>query len=105
MLTPETISQMTTPSNQQPGYAKGWFINQKGNWWHTGALIGSATLMAHLENGMKWVLLMNARPEHPDFYKELDRLMWNATAEVETWPENNLLEPAIALQEKQPEQI
>ncbi|MBK0402997.1 beta-lactamase family protein [Adhaeribacter sp. BT258] len=105
LLSRETIARMTTPSNPDYGYAKGWFVNKKGNWWHSGALIGSSTLMAHLQDGMKWVLLMNARPEHPDFYKELDRLMWNATADVETWPEINLLEPAITLQEDQREHI
>jgi CubicO group peptidase (beta-lactamase class C family) len=102
LLKPDLIKIMTTPEEPTNGYAKGWFVNRSGNWWHTGALVGSSSLMAHLKNGYKWVLLLNARPEDEAFYPELDRLMWKATAKVTTWPEKDLLQPAapeMALQE------
>ena len=97
LLKPETVALMTTPTSDRRGYAMGWFVNPKGNWWHTGALTGSATLMAHIKDGKKWVLLLNARPEEPDFYPELDRLMWDSLSKVHTWPDKHLKDAAAPL--------
>ena len=93
ILNPDQLAVMTTPSQVALNYAKGWFVNKQGNKWHTGALYGTASLMANLNNGFKWVLLLNARPEDSRFYPELDRLMWNAVGKVETWPEKDLFKP------------
>jgi CubicO group peptidase (beta-lactamase class C family) len=90
LLKPETVALMTTPSHKDRGYALGWFVNPGGNWWHTGALVGSATLMAHIKDGKKWVLLLNARPEEEEFYPELDRLMWDSLSKVKSWPDLHL---------------
>lgn len=94
-LNPEHIALMTTPTSNSRNYAMGWFVNQKGNKWHTGALVGSSSLMANLEDGRKWVLLLNARPEDEAFYPELDRLMWDSLSKVPNLPV--LTEPAEPL--------
>jgi CubicO group peptidase (beta-lactamase class C family) len=89
-LNKEHIALMTTPSTAKNNYSLGWFVNAQGNWWHTGTLIGSATLMAHLQDGKKWVLLLNARPDKDAFYSDLDQLMWKATQKITTWPTKDI---------------
>ena len=44
LLSRETLKIMTTPSQANPGYAKGLFVNSVHNFWHTGSLPGTATL-------------------------------------------------------------
>lgn len=90
ILKASTINQMTKATGPNPYYAYGWCVNPKGNWWHTGSLYGSASMIARLENGISWVLLFNGNPMTSSFYKDMDRLIWNALDKVERWPQYDL---------------
>ena len=85
MLKPETIKLMTTPSPAYPAgsggkYARGWMVrdNGKGNWWHSGSLPGTTSVMVRTSTGMCWAGLTNTRSEpHDEMDAALDQLIWN----------------------------
>jgi CubicO group peptidase (beta-lactamase class C family) len=85
ILKDETIKTMTTPSAQNKGYALGWNVNDHSNWWHTGALPGTATEMARSSEGFNWVVLVNSRPYAPDFNGDLDQLFWKTKKVIQEW--------------------
>ncbi|MBX9852571.1 MAG: beta-lactamase family protein [Cytophagaceae bacterium] len=87
ILNKGSVKNMLLPSEANPNYAMGWFVNPRGSYWHTGCLVGSSAMMAHINNGISWVILFNAYPDSDNYFKELDRLMWNALAKVHSWPE------------------
>jgi CubicO group peptidase (beta-lactamase class C family) len=100
LLPEDLIRTMLTPSDQNSNYALGWFVNQAGNYWHTGSLVGSSTMMAHLKSGVSWVILFNGNPQTQEYFRDLDQLMWKALDKVQTWPEQDLF--ITPLQEKRP---
>jgi N-acyl-D-amino-acid deacylase len=71
-------------------YALGWQVRPTGadaNWWHTGSLPGTATIMVRAANGLAWVALFNSRPAAADaFLTELDQELWRAVNGVTRWP-------------------
>lgn len=71
-------------------YALGWQVRPTGgdaNWWHTGSLPGTSTIMVRTANGMSWVALFNSRPANADaFFGELDSELWRAVNGVTAWP-------------------
>lgn len=86
LLKKETIDFMLTPSSIYNGYAKGWFVNNRGSWWHSGCLVGTSTMMANVKGNISWVLLFNSNPNTDNYFEDLDRLMWRAMDGVEKWP-------------------
>ena len=67
--------------------------NRSQNWWHTGSLDGTSTIMVRAYNGLAWVALFNSRPKNSDaFAGELDSSLWTAIGEVTRWPEVNLFD-------------
>jgi CubicO group peptidase (beta-lactamase class C family) len=85
ILSPASMNIMLVPSKVFPGYSKGWMVNERGSWWHTGCLIGTSTMMANVQDGISWVLLFNANPDSESYFEEMDRLMWNAINEIKEW--------------------
>ena len=90
LLAPATIRQMTTASSANPGYASGWSVNPKPNWWHGGSLPGTSTLAVRTASGMCWAVLANTRfrdPKQPEKNTDtaLDRLMWKLARQVPAW--------------------
>jgi len=73
ILKPESLREMTTGSQANAGYAKGWAINKVPNWWHTGSLPGTATLLVRTESGFCWAALANTRSK--DLAGAMDRMM------------------------------
>lgn len=71
-------------------YALGWQVRPTGgdaNWWHTGSLPGTSTIMVRAANGMCWVALFNSRPANADaFFSELDSALWQAVNGITDWP-------------------
>jgi N-acyl-D-amino-acid deacylase len=100
ILSPQSIEQMTgRPAPPLWGgsdywYGMGWFVRPAEggtNWWHTGALAGTATLMVRAGIGVTWVVLFNSQPKDSDnFFKELDTGMWQAEKDVKRWPTHDL---------------
>ena len=102
LLSPETLQLMIErPSiSQWQGsawyYAMGWAIRPVGddaNWWHTGSLPGTVSIVVRSYHGFAWVALFNARPsDRGGFGAEVDDLLWEAVGRVETWPEVDLFD-------------
>ncbi len=87
-LSPASITAMTErpniPSWQGSSYWYGLGIMYRpqttgGNWWHTGALSGTSTLLVRNYQGYTWAILMNSRPQNTtNFDTDVDQTMWTA---------------------------
>ncbi len=74
-------------------YALGWDVNKWGNWWHSGSLDGTTSLLVRASNGLSWFAVANYRPRNfDDFSLELDWAMWDAVEGVTRWPTHDLFE-------------
>ncbi len=70
-------------------YALGWQVRPTGedaNWWHTGSLPGTSTILVRTANNLSWVALFNSRPAASDsFFNELDSELWRAVNGITDW--------------------
>ncbi|MCF7785868.1 MAG: beta-lactamase family protein [Prosthecobacter sp.] len=73
LLKQDSIHAMTTHSVSE-SYARGWNVNKVPNWWHSGSLPGTTTIMVHTTKGFCWAGLLNGRSEKLGL--ALDKLMW-----------------------------
>ncbi|HLJ46926.1 MAG TPA: serine hydrolase, partial [Bryobacteraceae bacterium] len=98
-LKPVTVREMIAspgaPAQIEPNvwYGMGWQVRRVGNdanWWHTGSLPGTTTLMVRTSQGMHWAALFNTRPKGGNFASELDGEMWKAAGEVKEWPSREI---------------
>jgi CubicO group peptidase (beta-lactamase class C family) len=92
LLKPATIQAMTRPAPAYPQgpvrYARGWMVsdNGAGNWWHSGSLPGSTTVMVRTAKGMCWAALTNTRTEPSnEIDAALAQMMWNMVRTVPAW--------------------
>jgi len=77
-------------------YACGWQVRTSGNkgrpnYWHTGSLPGTATLLVRRGDGLAWAILFNQRsgdPKLPD--REIDGALHRAADSVGEWPGHDL---------------
>ena len=85
ILTGSSIQTMTEPCpiSPVPQYAKGWYVNDAPNWWHSGSLPGTTSIMVRTAKGLCWAALTNTRT--PEILAGLDRLMWDLVSIVPTW--------------------
>jgi CubicO group peptidase (beta-lactamase class C family) len=86
ILQRSTIEAMTTASEANAGYAKGWSVNRVNNWWHNGSLPGTSTLMVRTSGGFCWAALANTRHPNSTMGADLDALMWNIVRKPTAWP-------------------
>lgn len=99
MLTEATINLMiarpTIPSwsTSAAWYAKGWQVRPtlgNANWWHTGGLPGTTTIVVRNYGGVAWAAFFNSQPSNVDaFVDELDSGMWTALGNVTSWPSDD----------------
>jgi CubicO group peptidase (beta-lactamase class C family) len=85
-----TIDTMTTPSDQNSGYAKGWFVNSSNNWWHGGLFNGSQAEIVRASHGFNWAVVLNTRSTKEEVTKDLDGLIWEVLRTVKHWPSHDL---------------
>ena len=89
ILNRRTIDIMTTQSTINNHRALGWALNSSdNNWWHTGGMPGTSSIMARSSNGFNWVILINYQP--PDdvrsqFSSDMDALFWQIHRTVKNW--------------------
>ncbi len=93
ILSPASITTMTTPSSANAYYAKGWSVNTAGNWWHTGSLDGTSSFMCRTSGGYTWAIHFNARSSASTFWSELDDLPWDCLAATSSFPTHDLFAP------------
>jgi hypothetical protein len=106
LLEPKWLEAMTAPpaapvSRQSDGtvadayYGCGWMVRPTPrpagfNWWHTGSLPGTSTLLVRLSSGLTWAALFNQRREKPGLPDgDIDGALHRAAAAVRTWPEED----------------
>jgi D-alanyl-D-alanine carboxypeptidase len=90
MLSTTSLNTMTTGSSANPTYGMGWMVNTSNNWWHTGALPGTATMIARSSGGYSWAILTNTRSMDANFTGEMDQLVWRAINNSSTkWPDKD----------------
>jgi len=63
-------------------YARGWFVNPRGDYWHTGLLAGSSTLMVRTSTGFCWAALSNTRRHGTAILDALDQMMWDIAGQA-----------------------
>jgi len=80
-----SIREMTTPSAANASYAKGWAVNWVPNWWHTGSLPGTTSLVVRTASGFCWAALGNSREASGDTGGAMDRMMWELVRQVKSW--------------------
>jgi N-acyl-D-amino-acid deacylase len=79
-------------------YGAGWSVRPVGNkgranYWHTGSLPGTFTLLVRRHDGLSWAVLFNQRSEDsklPD--GAIDGAMHRAADAVAEWPDHDLFE-------------
>lgn len=84
------IARPTIPlwSTSAAWYAKGWNVRPfqgDANWWHTGGLNGTTTIVVRNYGGVTWAAFFNSQPSNA-FIDDLDSGMWTALAGVTSWP-------------------
>lgn len=61
------------------------------NFWHTGSLPGTNTLLVRLADGLAWAAVFNLRSEDKNLPDgEIDAALHRAAAAVDTWPAKDL---------------
>jgi D-alanyl-D-alanine carboxypeptidase len=94
LLSAASLSAMRARPSTDPGDESIWYglglVSYRSGlaWGHTGALMGSRTMMVHEANGVTWCIMVNARfADHSDV---LLALMDRAMAKVGQWPAYDL---------------
>lgn len=91
------VSRMKSGELDDAFYGLGWSVRPiknhpgKANYWHTGSLPGTNTLLVRRWDGLSWAVLFNQRsndPKLPDI--EIDPAMHRAANAVEEWPTEDL---------------
>lgn len=94
ILGPTTIQNMVAPSATNANYANGWQVNTSNNWWHTGSLDGTASIMARTSGGYTWAIITNKRidgAQNAAFWNALDGLPWNCISNITATPAFDLM--------------
>jgi hypothetical protein len=90
LLSATSITEMTTPSLAGSSSAMGWQVNSAGNWWHTGSLPGTGSILVRTQSGFCWAALLNTRSLDAAFFGALDDTLWEVVREVSDWPAYDL---------------
>jgi N-acyl-D-amino-acid deacylase len=73
-------------------YGFGWSFwerkdGQFRNWFHSGSLPGTMSMLIRSDNGITWAAVFNMRPKDSGAaFKDLDSTMWKAVRGVTQWP-------------------
>ncbi len=92
-ISKESIETMTNPEKSGEGLY-GWRgADDHGTWWRTGTLSGSTALVLRLENGLNWVVLLNASKDKSyRIHHLLSRTLFAATYQITRWPDRDLFQ-------------
>ena len=86
LLQPATIAAMTTASAVNPalpgdpGYARGWAVNDVGTIWHDGTLPGTQAILVQVADGRQWCAACSTGRPNTALASEFDALMWQVQA-------------------------
>ena len=93
---PPPVARKENGSLESSYYGCGWAVRPvdktgRSNYWHSGSLPGTSTLLVRRWDGLSWVALFNQRSDDkklPD--NDIDAALHRAAAAVKEWPEENL---------------
>ena len=85
ILKPATLDAMFAAPAINPGYAKGWAVNNANNYWHNGSLPGQQSIAVRTHEGFCWAVMVNTRTGG-NFGPDLDQLMWKIRYAIIQWP-------------------
>jgi N-acyl-D-amino-acid deacylase len=74
-------------------YAGGWLVRPtqgEAIWWHGGSLPGTTSILVRSHHNVAWVALFNARSGTGNLGGELDATLWDALAQVTSFPTHDL---------------
>ena len=77
ILRQETLAVMTTPCPIHPSYARGWQVDERGNWSHRGGKPGTTSVLVTTPTGLCWAALTNTSRATVNISHDLDNLMWD----------------------------
>jgi len=81
ILAENTLKIMTTATTANSNYACGWSVNSVPNWWHSGSLPGTLTILVRTASGLCWAAFTNTRANGFD----LDEMVWKMVSAVPAW--------------------
>jgi CubicO group peptidase (beta-lactamase class C family) len=103
LLTPDLLREMANRPSYAPEPSDGVYMGlcwnfrdagQDKNWWHTGSLPGTSSLLVRTHHGFAWAAVFNDRPakgsDRNAFHNELDALFWQGIDEIDAWPSEDL---------------
>jgi N-acyl-D-amino-acid deacylase len=98
ILSAQLVAEMTGSGPDQCAggacyYAFGWWVRPiqgDANWWHTGTLPGTTSMLARTFNNFSWAALFNTRSLTANLEVEVDAALWNAFAGVTSFPTHDL---------------
>ena len=69
-------------------YGKGWQVNKYGNYWHTGSLPGTTSILVATSGGVQWSFLTNMRSDtnNDALIGDIDKSLWEAYLGVTGFP-------------------
>jgi N-acyl-D-amino-acid deacylase len=88
---PAPVSRKPDGALEKSWYGCGWAVRPaqhgKANYWHTGSLPGTATLLVRRWDGLSWAVLFNQRSEDKQLPDEaIDSALHRAADSVTSWP-------------------
>jgi N-acyl-D-amino-acid deacylase len=92
---PAPVSRQLDGSLQATFYACGWSTRPVGhpprgaNYWHTGSLPGTYTLLVRRWDGLAWAALFNQRSKDRKLDGEIDPALHRAADAVKEWPKED----------------
>lgn len=88
ILRSSTIREMIIPpAAVNPGYASGWHVNARGDWWHFGSQPGANSLIHRGVNPrIALVVIMNGRGEDKSFQADFEALRDAVIGAITEWP-------------------
>ncbi len=89
ILNADSLAGMYAPCSVNAGYAKGWQVNRRPNYWHNGSLAGEQALAVRTAGGLTWSVFVNTRTRG-SFGGDLDTLMWTVTNSITSYPSHDL---------------
>jgi D-alanyl-D-alanine carboxypeptidase len=90
ILEPATLDTMFSPPAVNPDYAKGWFVNQYGDYSHGGGGPGLQSLVVRTHDGFCGVVIVNTWSYKAVFGKKLDELMRQIRQAISYWPNGEI---------------